>query len=42
MTESLPLRTSPREETLEFIRQFARGFRPELIETSTKSDLSLN
>ncbi|WP_454894555.1 hypothetical protein [Alloprevotella tannerae] len=42
MTESLPLRTSPREETLEFIRQFAHSFRPELIETSTKSDLSLN
>ncbi|WP_298950472.1 hypothetical protein [Alloprevotella tannerae] len=42
MTEPLPTRTSPKEETLEFLRQFARRFRPEPIETSTKSDLSLN
>ncbi|WP_303764560.1 hypothetical protein [Alloprevotella tannerae] len=42
MIEPLPLRTTPKEETLEFLRQFARRFRPEPIETTTKSGLSLN
>ena len=30
MNESLPLRTSPREETLKFLRDFARFYQPEM------------
>lgn len=28
MSEILPLRTSPREETLQFLRHFARTYQP--------------
>lgn len=29
MTDSLPHRTSPREDTLKFLREFARFYQPE-------------
>ncbi|MBR1712739.1 MAG: hypothetical protein IJ722_04990 [Alloprevotella sp.] len=38
MSESLPLRTSPREETLNFLRAFARFYQPEMGDFGEKPE----
>ena len=41
MTDSLPHRTAPREDTLKFLREFARFYQPVTLPTNDDTDSTM-